>query len=89
MKILNQIFENNGINGMGAPCEGPLSGGCSSAQEHGPGHHPVTARVKWNKEVNKVVMGCFYGSKLFDEEGKPGREYRKRMFTEWRESGMF
>ena len=38
-----------------------------------PGRHPVTARVKWNKEVNKVVMEYFHRTKPFDEEGKPIR----------------
>ena len=37
----------------------------------------ATARMKWNKEVNKVVMECFYRSKPFDEEGKPIRGYRQ------------
>ena len=33
-------------------------------------------------------MECFYRSKPFDDEGKPIRGYRKRMFREWRERGM-
>ena len=33
---------------------------CFLAQLQGPGRHPATARVKWNKEVNKVVMESFY-----------------------------
>ena len=33
-------------------------------------------RVKWNKEVNKVVMACFYRSEPFDEEGKYITRYR-------------
>ena len=85
----NQIFENNGLNRTGTPCEGPSPGRCSLAQQRGPGRHPATARVMWKKEVNKVVMEYFYRSKPFDEEGKPIREYRKRMFREWRERGMF
>ena len=40
--------------------------------------------MKWNKEVNKAVMECFYRSKPFDEEGKPVKRYRQRMFREWR-----
>lgn len=46
------------------------------AQQRGPGRHPATARMKWNREVNMVVMECFYRSKPFDEEGKPVRGYR-------------
>ena len=67
----NQIFENNGMNGTGTPCEGPLPGRCSTVQQRGPGRHPETVRVKWNKEVKKVVMGYFYRNKPFDEKGKP------------------
>ena len=56
----------------------------------GPGRHPATARMrmKWNKEVNKVVMECFYRSRPFDEERKPIRGYRQRMFREWKDKGM-
>ena len=85
----NRIFENNGVNGTGTPGEGPLHDRCSPAHQQGPGCHPATARVKRNKEINKVVMECFYRSKPFDAEGKPIRRYRKRMFREWRERGMF
>ena len=38
--------------------------------------------MKWNKEVNKVVMECFYRTKPFDEERKPVRGYKQRMFRE-------
>ena len=34
-------------------------------------------------------MECFYRSKPFDEEGKPIRGYRQRMFRKWRVRGMF
>ena len=58
-----QIFENNDVNGTGTPCESSSPGKCSPAQQRGHGCHPVTARVKWNKEVNKVAMECFYRRK--------------------------
>ena len=58
-------------------------------QQEEPGHYQVTTQTKWNKEVNKVVMECFYRSKLFDEERKPVRGYRQRMFREWRDRGLF
>ena len=80
---------DNGVNGTGMSCEGPSPGRCSPAQQRGPGRHHATARMKWNKEVNKVVMECFYRSKPSDEEGKPIRGYRQRMFREWRVRGMF
>ena len=34
-------------------------------------------------------MECFYKSKPFNEEGKPVRRYRQRMFREWRDRGLF
>ena len=58
-------------------------------EQREPGRDQVTARTKWNKEVNKVVMECFYRSKPFDEEGKPVRGYRQRMLREWRDRGLF
>ena len=45
--------------------------------------------MKWNKEVNKVVIECFYRSRPFNEEGKPIRGYIQRMFGEWKDKGMF
>ena len=71
--MLNHNSKNNGVNGTGTRCKGPSPGRCSPAQQRGPGRHLATARMRWNKEVNKVVMECFYRSKPFDEEGKPIR----------------
>ena len=85
----NQNIENNDVNGAGTFCEGSSSGRCSPAQQRGPGRNPTTARMKWSKEVNKVVMECFYRSEPFDVNGKPIRGYRQRMFREWRDRGMF
>ena len=69
--------------------EGSSPSMCFLVQQPEPGRHQVTARIKWNKEVNKVVMECFYRSKPFDEEGKPVRGYRQRMFREWRDRRLF
>ena len=85
----NQNFENNNVNGTRPLGEGSSPGTCFLVQRREPGRHQVTARMKWNKEVNKAVIECFYRSKLFDEEGKPVRRYRKRMFREWRDRGLF
>ena len=49
----------------------------------------ATVRTKWNTNVNKVVMECYYRSRPFDENGKPVRGYRQRMFREWRNKGLF
>ena len=77
------------MNGAGTLCEGPSPGRCSPVRQRRPGRYPTTVRTKWNKEVNKVVMECFYRSKPFDENGKPIRGYRQRMFREWRNRGGF
>ena len=69
--------------------EGSSPSMCFLVQQPEPGRHQVTARIKWNKEVNKVVMECFYRSKPFDEEGKPVRGYRQTMFGEWRDRELF
>ena len=87
--MLNHNSENNGVNGTGTRCEGPSPGRCSPAQHRRPGRHLATARMRWNKEVDKVVMECFYRSKPFDEEGKSIRGYRQRIFREWKGRGMF
>ena len=85
----NQNFENIVVNGTRLLGEGSSPGRCFLVQQQEPGRHQVTARMKWNKKVNKVVMECFYRSKPFDEEGKPVRGYRQRMFREWRDRGLF
>ena len=88
-ELSNQNFENNGVNGTRALGEGSLPGRCLLVQEQEPGCHQVTARMKWNKEVNKEVMECFHRSKPFVEEAKPIRGYRQRMFREWTDRGLF
>ena len=55
----NQNFENN-VNGTRPLGEGSSSGRCFLVQQREPGRHQVTARMKWNNEVNKVVMKSFY-----------------------------
>ena len=85
----NQNFENNGVTGTRPFGEGSSPSRCFLLQQREPRRHQVTARMKWNKEVNQVVNECFYRSKPFDEEGKPLRGYRQRMFREWRDRGLF
>ena len=75
-------IENNSVNGTGSANESSSPGRGSLAQQRGPSRQPATARLMWKKEVNKVVLECFYRSRPFDEVGKPIRGYRKRMFRE-------
>ena len=88
-EMSNQNFENKGVNGARPLGEGSSPGSWFLVHQREPSHHQVSARMKWNKEVNKIVMECFYRSKPFDEEGKPVRGYRQRMFREWRDRGLF
>ena len=54
-EMSNQNFENNSVNGTRPLGEGSLPGKCFLVQQREPGHHQVTAIIKWNKEVSKVV----------------------------------
>ena len=81
--------ENNDVNGTGTSCEGASSGRCSVGEQRRPGRNQETARMKWTKEMNIVVMECFYSARPFDENGVPKRGYRQRMFRAWKERGVF
>ena len=87
-EMSNRNFENNSVHGT-RPREGSSPGRCFFVQQRELGCHQVTARMKWNRKINKLVMECFYKSKPFNEEGKPVRRYRQRMFREWRDRGLF
>ena len=65
----NQNFENNDVNRARPLGEGFSLGKCFLVQQREPGRHQVTARMKWNKEVNKAVMECFYRSKPLMKKG--------------------
>lgn len=55
----------------------------------GPGRHPATARMKWNREMNiAVLVECYYLSKPVDESGTPVTGYRQRMHALWKERGL-
>ena len=77
------IIENKGVNETVTSCEGHSPSSCCPTQQWGTGFHPVTVSVKWNKELENVLMKSFYRIKPFDEEGKPVRGYRKRMPRKW------
>ena len=62
---------------------------CSLVRKWEPGRHLLTVRTKWFKNVNEIVMECFFRSMPFDDDGKPIRGYRQRMIQEWKEHGVF
>ena len=55
------------------------SGRCSPAQQRGPGRHHVTARKEWSKELDIVVMECYYRPNPIDDNGVPLKGYRQRI----------
>ena len=81
-EISNQNFKNNDVNRTGPLGESSSPSRCSLVQQQGPGRHPTTVRTKWYNNVNKIVMECFFRSKLFDEDGKPIRGYRQLIMQE-------
>ena len=65
---------------------------CPVGQQRRPGHQPVTAeksRQNWNKEINVMIMKCYFQSKPTDENGVPIRGYRQRMYKAWQKKGIF
>ena len=82
---LNNV-RNNDVNGTGASSEGATSGRCPVEEQRRPDRHPTTARTKWTKELNNLVMKCFYKSTA---PHLPKRNYRKRMLNIWNEIGLF
>ena len=85
----NDKLSDNGMNEAGTTSEGVSTGRYSSAQQPGTGRYQATARMQWTKQVNIVVMECYYRSRPVHENGIPIRGYRRRMFREWREKEMF
>ena len=88
-EMSNQNSENNGIKRAGPVVEGSSPGRCTLVRQWEPGRDPTTVRTKWPKNINKIVMECFFRSKLFDDDGKLIKGYRQRMMQEWREYGDF
>ena len=41
----------------------------------------------WPKEVNIVVMECYYRSKPIDDNGVPLKGYQQRMYRKWLQQG--
>ena len=87
-----ESFQYNNVNGTGTDSESPSSGRCPVEQQRRLGLHPVTAdksRRRWSKEINMIIMECYFPCKPVDENGVPVRGYRQRMYKEWQERGPF
>ena len=80
----NDNSSNNNVNGTGINNdEGASFGRCPVDEQRRPGRHQATARQKWSKTINRLVMYC----KLKSEPNRRG--YRKRMMEIWRDKGVF
>ena len=87
-EMLNHRIEDNGVNETGT-----LKGKRVASSRHGvpdpapAGRHQATGRtnqrMKWEKEVNKIVIECWIKS----ETSK--RKYQQRMKKIWDEIGVF
>ena len=55
----------NGVNGSGTGETGEAAspGRWPTGWQGGPGPHPATVRMKWNRDMNIAVMECHYLSK--------------------------
>ena len=60
---------------------GVRPGRVSGGRQPDPGRHPTTARIRWSKETNKLVMKCY----LMSQPKKWG--YRSRMLDIWDRQG--
>ena len=72
MKMNYYEYRDNSVNDT----NGSVSLGMDPrAQQLGPGRNQVTARMKWTKEVNKLVTKCYI------KRDPSLRGYRRRMWT--------
>ena len=83
MMMSNNRINHNGVNETGTDGEGLSPGRDVGGLQPAPGRHPATARDNWTKEINKLVIRCFFQSEPMR------RGYRKRMLAIWREIGVF
>ena len=87
-EILNHIIEDNGVNETGALQGESVVPGRHGVPDPAPtGRHQATGRtnqrMKWEKEVNKIVIECWIKS----EPSK--RKYQQGMKKIWDEVGVF
>ena len=75
--ISENTDSENGVNGTQTSSEGVSPGTDPPVEQPKPDRKPATARQKWTKEINKIVMKC----NLKSDPSKRG--YRKRMLAFW------
>ena len=83
MMMHNTDVDSNGVKGTDYWDRGPSPGRDAGGEQPAPGRHPVTARRKYDKLTNKVIMECYLRSDPMR------RGFRKRMLGIWQEKGIF
>ena len=84
----NSNNEDNGVNETGTASEGFSPGKCPTVRQGGTGRHQASVKMKWTRDLNLAVMECYFLSNPTDENGKPIRSYRKRMYNIWKERSL-
>ena len=79
--MMNRPNQENGVYGT-QTCEGATPVTESRVEQPNPCRNSNTARMKWTKEMNKIVMKCYIKS------SPDRRGYRKRMIAIWSEEGI-
>ena len=72
-EMFNKKSLNNSVKDAETEGEGFSPGRCPVGKQCEPGRHPVTARRKWSKEDNKMIILCYLQAKE-----RPNIDYRKR-----------
>ena len=75
--------EVNSVNGTFQSQKGASPGTDPRAEQARPGQKQAIARMKWTKEVNKLVMKCYIKS------NPRVRGYMKRMMALWNDIGVY
>ena len=67
--MIDEDSSINGENGSGTgeASEAASIGRCPTGWQGGPGRHPGTATMKWNRDMNIAVIECYYLSKSVDK----------------------
>ena len=61
-------FSNNGLKETGPYRESFSPGRLPVGEQHRADRHPATARKEWTKNVNMIVMECYYRNRPVHEQ---------------------
>ena len=91
VKKTSILVDNNGEECVTTSRDGAAPGRLNVGQQDGAyctktavAVDSACSRVVWTKEMNVLVMDCYYSSRTANSEGKLVRGYRKRMYELWK-----